>query len=246
MQGRKQTIGTGPTRHIVRVTQPVRSARLVGSAVVPRPAVPVPVGPRHAQASQSVPDPSAAQTRQPRPAPTPAHDPAVLQVIETRLNAIEAAVQETELRRQESLDELRLVTVEMSVAIASRIVGDSAQSTTGIEELVNEAVTRFGGSDEITIALNPNDLAELNRALEGRPPPWSESGSPRLVADRNVASGDCEVNGTDFNYVARMELVLDEIRVGLMESLEHAQIERRRTQATGSGLRRFPDRRETA
>jgi flagellar biosynthesis/type III secretory pathway protein FliH len=239
MHGRKQVIQTGPVRHVVRVTQPVRAASLISTSAPRQTPVPIPVG---APANQQ--PPIAAPISAAPPAPR--HDPAILDAIESTLIAIDTAVQETERRRQESLDELRLVTIEMSVAIASRVVGESVQAGGGIEELVNEAVNKFGGSGSITIALNPIDLGELNRVLDGRPPPWGEGDPPRLIADRNVARGGCEVNGTDFNYVARMELVLDEIRVGLMESLEHAQIERRRTQAPGAGLRRFPDRRETA
>ena len=155
MHGRKQIIRTGPTRHVVRVTQPVRSASLVSGTTATQHRTAVPVG---AKASPAPAAPTPVQ-------PAPAHDPAVLEAIDATLSAIESAVQQTELRRQESLDELRLVTIEMSVAIASRIVGDSAQSAAGIEELVNEAITRFGGSDEITIALNPADMAELNRVL---------------------------------------------------------------------------------
>lgn len=219
MQGRKQRIPAGPTRHVVGVDHPVRSAQLV-EAVVPEPAEPTP---NHT-----------------------ANEALAEQTLQT-LQTIESTIAETELRRQQSLEELRLVAIEMSVAIAARVIRGAVETETfGIEEIVTEAVERFGGTDQITVSLNPADLSRLESALDGRPPPWPKDQTPRLTANQNVAPGGCEVHGADFHYVSRMELVLDEIRAGLLESLEHAQIERRRTQAASSGLRRFPDRRETA
>lgn len=162
------------------------------------------------------------------------------------LMSLEAALNEAEQRRQSSADELRLVAVELAVAIAARArAGSAGGEVTEIEDMVNDAVKRFS-SEAITVALNPDDLDELMEALDGRPPPWSQHPTPRLTADPELSRGDCDVLGTDFHYVRRMEVVLDEIRIGLLDSLENAEIERRRTQAADSKLRRFPDRRETA
>ncbi len=154
------------------------------------------------------------------------------------------AVSDLEARRAQSMDELQLVAVEMTVAIAARFLGEATDGA-AIRTLVEDAVNRLGAHDKLTIRLHPEDLIELQKAAE-RSPPEGTAQPPEFVADTQIARGDCEVTGLDFRYVTRMQLVLDEIRVGLLESLENAQIERRRTETNGSQLRRFPDRRDTA
>jgi len=160
------------------------------------------------------------------------------------LQKLSEAVSDLEARRAQSMDELQLVAVEMTVAIAARFLGEATDGA-AIKTLVEDAVSRLGAREKLTIRLHPEDLIELQKAAE-RSPPEGTAQPPEFVADTQITRGDCEVTGLDFRYVTRMQLVLDEIRVGLLESLENAQVERRRTETDGSQLRRFPDRRDTA
>ena len=224
-------IPAGPAWHHLRLDLPVRGARLVTHA-----SELLTTGEDQQQALLQ-------QARAEAASRMAEEVAAIRQSTEQSLRAIENAVEDIAAQRRTALEELQQVAIEMSVAIASHVVHESIDAGTwGIDRLVAEAVSRFADSNPLVIALHPSDLARIQPETRSH----DASTTLSLVADDSLAPGDCEVRGLNFNYLARMETVLSEIRVELLESLENAQTERRRTAAANSPLRRFPDRRETA
>lgn len=163
------------------------------------------------------------------------------------LEAVQTAVDDLELRRQQSLGELQHVAVELAVAAASHLVFDAIEREQfAVDELVRQAITRMGLDEGITVSLHPDDLGMLQRKLADRPSPWSE-GQVVLRGDPALARGGCRAESADGRIlVSDVAARLSEIRRHWMEELDDAPIERRRTQAESGSLRRFPDRRETA
>jgi hypothetical protein len=167
--------------------------------------------------------------------------------IESFFGSIEEHLKEVEDRRRQMLGEMQQLAVELAVSIASRLVHDTiAADAFDVEKMVGQMLARFEDSESTEIRLHPADLQLLQRRVEGKRPPWADHRSYRLVADAKLQRGDCRIESGDFGMLSGVDLQLSEIRHHLMESLDNAQIERRRTQAGDSSLRRFPDRRNTA
>jgi len=167
--------------------------------------------------------------------------------IESFFGSIEEQFKEVEDRRRQMLGELQQLAVELAVSIASRLVYDTIDADAfRVDEMVAQMLSRFEASESTEIRLHPEDLQLLKRRVEGKQPPWADQSSYRLVADAKLQRGDCRIESGDFGMLSGVDLQLSEFRNHLMESLDNAQIERRRTQAGDSSLRRFPDRRDTA
>jgi hypothetical protein len=185
----------------------------------------------------------------PAPAPEPAPPPMPVQDdnwprIEAAFAAIEDQLQQ---RRKQSLGELQQAAVELAIAVASRMVHERiAADDFPVEKLVGELLNRCGESGPVDIHLHPTDLELLERRVQGRTPPWTGHESYTLIADASLERGDCRVAAGEFGILAKLELQLSELRQHLLESLDDAQVERRRTQTGNRAFRRFPERRETA
>jgi len=218
----------------------------------------VPLGvsaPMPAPLDSGVPTTSAATTM---PVPPPeAHDPPTPELqhelgeqwaaIEAFFESVEEQLKEAESRRRQTLGELQQLAVELAVSIASRLIHDAIDADAfAVDKMVGQMLARFENAEPTEIRLHPADLQLLKRRVEGKPPPWADHSAYRLVADAKLGRGDCRIESGDFGMLSGVDLQLSEIRHHLMESLDDAQIERRRTQAGDRSLRRFPDRRDTA
>lgn len=167
--------------------------------------------------------------------------------VETFLGSVEEQLKEIEGRRRQALGELHQLAVELAVSIASRLVHDAIDADAfAVDKMVGQMLARFENTEPTEIRLHPDDLELLRRLVEGKPPPWANHSSYRLVADAKLNRGDCRIESGDFGLLFGVDLQLSEIRHHLMESLDDAQIERRKTQTGDRSLRRFPDRRDTA
>jgi len=167
--------------------------------------------------------------------------------IEAFFGSVEEQLKDVEDRRRQALGELQQLAVELAVSIASRLVHDTIDADAfAVDKMVGQMLARFENAEPTEIRLHPDDLQLLKRRVEGKPPPWANHSSYRLVADAKLKRGDCRIESGDFGMLSRVDLQLSEIRHHLLESLDDAQIERRRTQAGDKSLRRFPDRRDTA
>ncbi|GIW82458.1 MAG: hypothetical protein KatS3mg105_4265 [Gemmatales bacterium] len=145
-------------------------------------------------------------------------------------------------QQQQRLAEMQLATVELAVAIASELVQRSLDAgELGVEELVRQAIARFGSEPALTVWLHPEDLALLQRngaerLLEERP-------GLQLFADPNLARGDLRAQTGDSALLSQLQNRLAEMRSNLLEGIGDAVTERRQN---SSMLRPFPDRRQIA
>jgi flagellar biosynthesis/type III secretory pathway protein FliH len=167
--------------------------------------------------------------------------------IQESLTALVEDVREIEQRRKQSLTELQEATVELSLTIASHIVQHKIERNEfPIERIVKKMVAHLEPEPCVTIRLNPKDLEVLRDRLDGQPSTSENDNDIRLVADASLPRGDCAAEAGDFGLVSRIETQQSELRQLILENLEDAQVEHRKTQTGNEGIRRYPDRRETA
>jgi flagellar assembly protein FliH len=164
--------------------------------------------------------------------------------IENVVTSLADAAQELEAHRRQLLDEMQQAAVELAVAIASRLVYDKIHASDyPVEALAREAVQRLGAKGPVVVRMHPDDVALLQQRLNGQ---LLCGGVVELVEDSAVPRGDCAAEAGEVSVLSQMELQLDDIRRHLLRSLGDAQVERRTSAAADRGLRRFPDRRQTA
>ncbi len=169
------------------------------------------------------------------------------QLLKDMLSDLTTAVNEIELRRQESFAELHQVAVQLAVEIASSVVGHQIQSGEfPFEILARKMIARLDPGLSITVKLNPQDIPVLQKRIEGVPAPWDESRSVRLEPDQSLNRGSCRIDSGEVGLVQSVEDHLSAIHEVLLNELDHAQTERRKPEEINQGLQRFPDRRDTA
>lgn len=151
---------------------------------------------------------------------------------------------ELESRRKASLTELQRVAIELAVAVAGHILRkEVAAGEYPLETLVREAIDRLNGQQMATVHVHPEDL----RVLEARGDVVAKfSNTVRWISDQTLSRGACLVESGDLGLTTNWSQHLEDIHRGLLEGLENAQTERRGSRETPEGMRRFPERRETA
>jgi flagellar biosynthesis/type III secretory pathway protein FliH len=143
--------------------------------------------------------------------------------IQQVLAALNEAVQQIQKRDQQRLAEFQRATIDLAVAIASRLVHRKLTAGEfGLETLVGQLVAELGTATSITAYLHPEDLALLKQRLEGNAPSTLAPGIVDLAADTSLRRGDCRVQTDDVTAHSQWEAKLDEIRERLMRSLSHA------------------------
>ncbi|MCA8998808.1 MAG: hypothetical protein KDA80_17550 [Planctomycetaceae bacterium] len=162
------------------------------------------------------------------------------------LESVREALLTNQERRQQLLDEMQEVAIELAVAIASELVCTAIdRDAFDIDGLLKRGLGEIDSIDRVTIQLNPQDLDLLKRRCEERHSSWTNS--VFLKANSTLARGDCRIEQEDGHSLVRhVAAHLSTIRRHLLEELDHAQIERRQTQESDRLVKRFPDRRETA
>ncbi len=165
--------------------------------------------------------------------------------LEQLLEEILEGVQQLDEKHHRSLGELQRIAVELSVAIASHLVKEKLDvGESGVESLVEEAISRLAPWEPIVIHINPLDEAALKAT-------WKDQLTAGLstltfTVDEQLPRGACRATAGDFGLLSTMEQRLATIRDNLLQGIAYAQIERRKDGTDGGSLRRFPDRRQTA
>lgn len=161
------------------------------------------------------------------------------------LDELKVAVAELELRRQQSLEELQTVAVELAIAAAANVVRQAIdQNQFGVAELVTQTMNQVVATDVCSIRLHPEDLKLLK----------SQATEEAFQTIENLLKGDVTLQrGTvlveeQAGRIAVTEVItrLEDIRKLWLGQTHESQIERRQTQTDADSLKRFPDRRETA
>jgi flagellar assembly protein FliH len=166
--------------------------------------------------------------------------------VEQTLESLAAAVNEFDTHRRELLREMQQLAIELATTIAGQLM--HRQVETGefpIESMVAAAIARFEPKGPIVVRLHPDDLAALERRL-GNQTTSATGPTCRVEPDAAIERGNCRVEAGELSVLSHWNAHRDEIRQHLLDALAHAEVERRKTAAGDSGLRRFPDRRQTA
>lgn len=167
--------------------------------------------------------------------------------VSSLLKSIEYQLREYEVRRDRSLDELQQLAIELSVTVASHIVGreiDSGQHD--VEGLVTSAINHLNPAEKAVVHLHPLDISLLEERIAQSGIQLDDS-RIQLRPDTSVSRGGVQLNSESGRIVMSDVLSrISQVREIWMENLDDAQIERRSASATGGSVRRFPDRRETA
>ena len=192
------------------------------------------------------------ESPQPAVAPPPASAPAIptpnpdqtAERLQTLADSLREGLEVLEERRQQSLDELRQVAVELSITIASHvIVAAIDEQQHGIVELVRQAVEDIETHDPVTVWLHPEDFDLFHDRTSAEASPWPAESDVRIQSDDSLTRGDCRVEGPDFGLITSVEQQLEDIRLSLLESLHASPVDRRTSAAAKLGWKRAPDRR---
>ena len=162
-------------------------------------------------------------TTTPAPVPPPAmiaaaSEAAERERIERILGSLRDAVSNLRHRESEYLHAMQKLTMELSVAIASKLLHE--QIETGdfpIERLVRQVTERLESRQAIAVHLHPADLTLLKKRTGGELFPSNVE--IEFVADPSLARGDCKASAGDVTVLANLEDQLADIRRRLLRSV---------------------------
>jgi flagellar biosynthesis/type III secretory pathway protein FliH len=118
------------------------------------------------------------------------------------------------------LDALRILAVELGVAIAGRLIHEKiAADAYGIEDIVHGALDRLHVKHGATVLLHPDDLALLERRLGGDLGTLCTDQRVQFRADAVLARGACKVQAGDVSVWSSLQAQLREVRDMLLEGL---------------------------
>jgi Flagellar assembly protein FliH len=210
-------------RFVVRLNHPLRGVRVADRASLPG-----------LVRKTATPSPSAVASQKPA---VPTLDNELVDALFDRLFEW---LGQLEKSRRDSTVEMHQMVVELAVAIGSKLLfRDISGESELVRDLVQEMLARYETSEPVRIWLDPDDLAALG-------PPETRPGAPEHVtwiASPGQGRGNVRMDLQRYSLFYDGVQHLTEIRQGLLELLNDAEIERRKTGGPGSLLRRFPERR---
>jgi flagellar biosynthesis/type III secretory pathway protein FliH len=191
--------------------------------------------------------PDAARRPQPEPVPTASseasHD--IAQTVESIFDAIA----ELERRRQQSVDELRELAIELACAITSHVFADMIeQRALPLEALIDQALAQLGvaAPQSATVRLHPDDYQTIRQAWELEADRREAATRPALAPDARLKRGSCEATVEGAGVLLDIDGQLKQIHHELLRTLNHAKTERRNVEENDRHVQRYPDRRDTA
>jgi flagellar assembly protein FliH len=144
------------------------------------------------------------------------------EAIERTLTSLQEAVKGLEAQQRQRLVELQRMAVELSVAIASRLVHETLRAGDfAVEALVRKAVAKLEPRGPVTVRLHPEDVKLLEQRLKGQPL-LPENADVHLVADPALGRGGCRAEAGDILVTSQWEGQLEEIRQHLLRSVGNA------------------------
>ena len=176
-----------------------------------------------------------------KPAPAESQTVRLQELLETLVEQLDSFQQS----REQNLQELQEIAIELGVAVASRLLRNELDANRfNVVELVREAITHLQLDEKLRVRLNPVDLEALAKSEEEL---VGEVGDRvELGPDPKLPRGSCFVSGTSGGLLSSFESRLENIRETLLQGIEYARIERRKPINVDGSLRRFPDRRKLA
>ncbi len=181
------------------------------------------------------------------------------QSVQHVLDHLGESVEEFEQRRQSMIGELQTVAVEIAVAVASKLVFHELKDAESIAlPLVKQLVENLDQRFQCKVWLNPDDLtiiedsqqidresgaASIDGSTDSVGNGHSKTDNIIFIGDPKLARGDCKIDNGSDSLISSIQSKLSEIRHQLIESLQDAEVERRRSENANRGIRRFPNRR---
>ena len=201
-------------------------------------------------ASKTQPPPSS----QPQPATPPAEPPAdndklaqQLEYLQQLLNEVGLAVEDLQQQHRDSMTEMQVATIELSIAAASWIVGVAIdRNMFAIDDLVNSMVEQLNREQPIRVYLNTDDANLLTGLKASADTPRFAEADVEFIAEPGMARGIVRAESTRSILTTDLDDRLADIRRIWMENLNDTQTERRADDPAGREFRRFPERRHTA
>ena len=164
----------------------------------------------------------------------------MVQNLAQAIQSLNARVVELESRRQNSIDEFRMLAAELGVAIGSKLAMREIEEGEAIAaSLLNQWLADVDPSQVCTLRLNPKDHQQVTSMID------QDLDQSRLVLieDATLSRGDFLIETDEHQFASLIAVKLAEIRHLVLKELSHATVERRRAENSNSGIRRFPDRR---
>jgi len=141
------------------------------------------------------------------------------EAIERTVGEMREAVQALRSEHEAMLAEMEQVVTEVAVAIASRLLHVKVSAGEfAVESLVREVLSRLDSVEQVTVKLNPDDLALLRKRLDEKQSTLDSDSHMQLVADPSLERGDCVASSGELSVSSRMKDRLAEIREHLSES----------------------------
>ncbi len=157
---------------------------------------------------------------------------------------IQHQLAEFEQRRQQSMNEMRSLAVELAIAVTEKLVLEKIdESQFPFQNLIGQLVDQSPHSACLQLSLNPDDLQLLSQQIENSHDENKAFGNLKLTADGRLPRGRFHIDSGDNEYFYDIAMHLAEIRRTIMENLNESEIERRAADRNAGSLRRFPDRR---
>ncbi|MBT8488853.1 MAG: hypothetical protein HKN72_06915 [Gemmatimonadetes bacterium] len=131
--------------------------------------------------------------------------------VRTALEAVRAVVDELKeadtLREKEAEDRVAAIAVAVAAHLMEREVRTSPEV---VSDLVRRAIAEFPVTDDLTVHMNPGDLALLSRGIGGETsqPQLTSGQRVRWVPDPQIRSGGCLVEGGNQVVDARLSTTL--------------------------------------
>ena len=143
-------------------------------------------------------------------------DEKVARQMQTLTPALNQAVQFIEDSRQDWLRHWDTAAIQISCAIAKRIIGRELQAQPEITlEWVTEALRLAAGKAELTIRLNPAEYQTLGKQVEELAKVFGKAAPAKIVADESVASCGCvvatEFGSIDMQLNSQLERLAEEL-----------------------------------
>ena len=169
------------------------------------------------------------------------------QLVVELLESIKQRLDDLEQRRAQSLHEMQQLAMELAVAMTGHLIqARIEEGDTGLEHLAQQAIERLLPHGPVKVALHPSDLQLLAERHAELVAELQAEGHSTFVADKSVPRGGCRADAGEVGVWSTLEQRLSHLREELIQGIDYAQTERRQAEGSGAGLRRFPDRRETA
>ena len=115
--------------------------------------------------------------------------------------ALQTAVKQIEDSRQDWLRTWETRTLQLATGIAERIIRRELQTSPELPlQWISESLQLCGGSAEITVRLNPQEVATLGNQVAELAAQFAPAAEATVVADQNLSPGGCKIE-TEFGSI---------------------------------------------